>query len=162
MKIKNILVGGALAFVSILSLAGCSTAKVEPEPAVTQKALVNNDMVSNDNINLVANSNQDKKLTCKNAKIEGLSFSDFNVTAKNNDILSFSTEVSNKTTDTIVLTKDDIKVKSGNIEFENLFNEIKIFEDECINVSFDVKGEFTTLDNLEITVLKNSKHISFK
>lgn len=162
MKIKNILVGGALAFVSILSLAGCSTAKAEPEPAVTQKALVNNDIVSNDNVNLVANSNQSKKLTCKNAKIEGLSFSDFNVTTKNNDTLSFSTEVSNKTTDTIVLTKDDIKVKSGNIEFENLFNEIKIFEDECINVSFDVKGKFTTLDNLEITVLKNSKQISFK
>ncbi len=96
----------------------------------------------------------------KRKNLSGLVFDDIYVIETENGICYYTTNVTNKTTDTITITPEDIVVYNGENVLENLFGDIKIFEDEFITVNFETtKGNF---EDLKIEIFSSNKAITFE
>lgn len=163
MKKSKFLILGALASLSLFSLTGCGN-KVEPASKDTTTIMAVNDLNSIENkeeTNLTNASMSQKKLISSNKSIMGLKFEDFTVSTTTDGNYVYSTDVTNTDKDTVILTSDNIIVNDGDKVLKNLFNEIKIFEDECITVSFETEASQNPT-NLTLTITNSYKSITFK
>lgn len=159
MKISKKIITGIFGFSFMLGLVGCSQstninanlAKVDE----VQTPTIEEQILMTDQIKL-----QKEKLHSNNSKIMNLNFEDF-VVSINDKKLIFTTEVTNKTQDTVILKSENIEVYSDDIKLNNLFSEIKIFEDECLTVSFETELPKTNSE-LKLTITNNLQKIVFE
>lgn len=100
-----------------------------------------------------------KKLTSKNTKILGLSFNEINVKSNDNRTI-FSTEVTNHSNETVKLSKNNLEITANDKKYEMLSEDILIFEDECILLTFETEKIDKTND-LKIKIHDGIKEIVF-
>ena len=158
MKKNKLLVLGMVASLGLLSLTSCGN-KVEPatkEP--TMVAIEKNvELVANDNDYIEA---ERVKLTSSNKNIMGLKFEDIIVSKTDDGTYLYTTGVSNSTKDTIVLTSENIKVNDGTKDLLYLSEDIRIFEDEYITITFETEAG-SSLEDVKININNGYKSIIF-